>query len=99
MLCAFNGGDRAEVPLVPPDEVRRHREVEERWKLEFEAASKDRDGWIKEMRKSHGADARQAKIDNLKISAEEKALLKNKYHEPAGQRIGKEVFERAKGGG
>ena len=32
MLCAFNGGDRAEVPLAPLEEVRRYREAEAKWK-------------------------------------------------------------------
>ena len=31
MLCAFNGGDRAVVPLVPPDQARAYREAEARW--------------------------------------------------------------------
>src|SRR5213075_3061448 len=40
LLSAFNGGDRAEVPLVPLAEVQLWREAEERWKQEFETARK-----------------------------------------------------------
>ncbi len=43
MLRAFNGGDRAEVPLVPLEEARRHREAEAKWGEEFGAAKKAAD--------------------------------------------------------
>ena len=43
MLRAFNGGDRAEVPLVPLEEARRHREAEARWGEELGAAKKAAD--------------------------------------------------------
>src|SRR4051812_38455436 len=75
--CAFNGGDRAEVPLVPLDEVRRYREADAKWKIEFDSAKKRLDGWFKEARKPHEIAARHGKIDALKITEDEKALLKN----------------------
>src|SRR5437867_1479742 len=77
LLSAFNGGDRAQVPLAPLEEVRRHREAEAKWKEEFETAKKRFDDWLKEARKPHETAARQAKIDALKVSDEEKTLLKN----------------------
>ena len=77
MLCAFNGGDRAEVPLAPIEEVRRYREAEAQWKTEFDAAKRRRDDWLKEARKPHETAALHAKIDRLKVSTEEKTLLKN----------------------
>ncbi len=40
MLSAFNGGDRAQVPLVPMEEVRRHREREDQWRKDLELAKK-----------------------------------------------------------
>lgn len=43
MLCAFNGGDRAQVPLAPLEEVRRQRETEAKWKGEMDAAKKKSD--------------------------------------------------------
>src|SRR5204863_5248301 len=48
ILCAFNAGDRAEVPLAPLAEVRRYRDAEAKWKGEFEPAKKRLDDWIKE---------------------------------------------------
>jgi len=76
LLCAFNGGDRAEVPLVRLEEARRYREAEAGWKTEFETAKKRLDDWVKEQRKEHENAARNSKIDTLKIGDEEKALLK-----------------------
>jgi hypothetical protein len=72
---AFNGGDRAEVPLAPLEEVRRYREADAKWKGEFDTIKKRLDDWEKEARKRHETAARHAKIDALKISDEEKALL------------------------
>jgi hypothetical protein len=77
MLSAFNGGDRAEVPLVPLEEVRRHRDVEAKWKGEFDAAKKRLDDWQKEAQRPHATAVRNAKIDALKISDDEKTLLKS----------------------
>ena len=77
MLCAFNGGDRAEVPLVPLDEARIHREAEAKWKGELATAKKPLDDRLKAARNTHGPAAEHAKIDALPISGSEKALLKN----------------------
>ena len=77
MLSAFNGGDRAQVPLAPLEDVRRHREVEAKWKEEFDTARKGLDDWLNEARKPHETAARHAKVDALKISDDEKTLLKN----------------------
>jgi len=77
ILCAFNGGDRAEVPLAPLEKVRRYREAAGKWKGEFDTAKKHLDDWLKEAKKPHETAARHAKIDALKISDDEKALLKN----------------------
>jgi len=77
MLCAFNGGDRAEVPLAPIDEVRRYREADAKWKVEFDSTKKRLDEWLKQTRKLYETAARRAKIDALKAIDDEKALLKN----------------------
>ena len=73
MLSVFNSGDRAEVPLIPLEEARRYREVEGKWKAEFDSAKKHLNDWLKEAEKPHEAAVRQTKIDALKISDEEKA--------------------------
>ena len=75
--CAFNGGDRAEVPLAPLEEARRYREAETKWKAEFDPAKQRLDDLLKQIRKALEPAVRHAKIDALKISDEEKALLKN----------------------
>src|SRR5258706_2165501 len=58
--CAFNGGDRAEVPLAPVEEARRYREAEAKWKSEFDAATNRFDDLVKEARKLHETAARHA---------------------------------------
>jgi hypothetical protein len=89
LLCAFNGGDRAEVPLVPLEQVRPHREAESAWKREFETAKARMDSWLKEARKPHQTAVRQAKVDALKVSDEEKALLKNDADSPRAKELEK----------
>ncbi|HXI51604.1 MAG TPA: DUF1549 and DUF1553 domain-containing protein [Candidatus Saccharimonadales bacterium] len=95
LLSAFNGGDRAEVPLVPLAKVQLWREAEARWKQEFETARKRWDDWAKETLEHHEPAARQAKIDGLKASEAEKDLLKNQPESQAArdlaQRFAKEL--------
>jgi hypothetical protein len=75
--CAFNGGDRAEAPLAPLEEAQRYREAEMKWKAEHDVAKQRLDDWLKEIRKSHEPAARNAKVEALNISDDEKTLLKN----------------------
>jgi hypothetical protein len=89
MMSAFNGGDRAEAPLAPAEEVKRYKEAEAKWKGEFDAAKKRLDDWLKEAKKPREAAVRQAKIDALKIGEDQKGVLKN---DPEG----KEAKELAK---
>jgi mono/diheme cytochrome c family protein len=96
ILCAFNGGDRAQIPLAPLDEVRRHREADERWKSEFETVRKRRETSIKDIRKSHEEATRHAKVDMLKISDEEKALLKAETASPAAKELEKKFSKELK---
>src|SRR5205823_2522143 len=77
MLCAFNGGDRAEVPLTTFEEARRYREAQAKWTGELELAKKRLEQYSAEMRRNHEAAARDAKIDALKAGDEERALLKS----------------------
>lgn len=77
MLCAFNGGDRAEVPLATLDAIRRYRDANGEWKKQFDSAKTPLDDLLRGARKAHETEARQAKIDGLKISDGEKTLLKN----------------------
>jgi hypothetical protein len=96
MLCAFNGGDRAEVPLVPLEEVRRYREAEARWRGEFDPAKKQLEDWLKRATKPHEKAARQAKVDALKISDDEKTLLKNDPDNPQAKELAKKFSKELK---
>ncbi len=96
MLNAFNGGDRAQVPLAPLEEVRRHRETETKWKQEFDAAKKALDEWIRQARKPHETAAQDAKIDALKIKDDERALLKNDPNSSKAQELAKRFSKELK---
>lgn len=76
--CAFNGGDRAEVPLAPLEEAQRYRQSKAQWQEEFDGAKKQRGNSLSEIKKRREAAVRRAKIDALKISDEQKTLLKEK---------------------
>ena len=62
MLSAFNGGDRAQVPLAPLEAALRYRDAEMKWKGEFDPAKKRLEEWIKEARKPHETAVRHAKV-------------------------------------
>jgi hypothetical protein len=93
---AFNGGDRAEVPLAPLEEVRRQREAEAKWMVEFNAAKKRFEDYVKDARKAHETEARQAKVDALKASNEEKALLKNNPEAKEARELAKKFSKELK---
>ena len=94
--CAFNGGDRAQVPLAPLEEVRRQREVEATWQGELDSAKQRLDGWLKEAAKPHETAARHARVDALKISDDEKALLKYDPDNPQAMELAKKFSKELK---
>lgn len=96
IMCAFNGGDRAQVPLAPLDQARRYREAEAKWKAEFDAAKKPLDEQLDGIRKAHKASARIAKIDTLKISDEEKALLRNNPDDKRAKELAEQFSKELK---
>jgi hypothetical protein len=96
LLCAFNGGDRAEAPLVSLEEARQHREAEAKWKQEFDGRKKHLEDWLKEVRKPHANEVRNAKIDALKISDDEKALLKNDPENAKAKEVAKKFSKELK---
>jgi hypothetical protein len=98
MLSAFNGGDRAQVPFVPLEEALRYRDAETKWKGEFEPAKKRLDDWIKEARKPHETAVRHAKVDALKVSDDEKALLKIDPDNAQAKELAKKIFEGTESG-
>ncbi|MGI8602590.1 MAG: DUF1549 and DUF1553 domain-containing protein [Verrucomicrobiales bacterium] len=76
LLSVFNSGNRAEVPLAPPDRVRSHRESTARWKAESDAAKLGLEECLKALRQRHKSVALHRKIDSLKITEHDKTLLK-----------------------
>ncbi len=96
LLSAFNGGDRSETPLVPMDEAQRHREAEAKWNKEIEASKKQLNDWLKKARKTHELTIRNGRIDNLKISDEEKVFLKNKPEENPARELAKKFSKELK---
>ena len=96
MLSAFNGGDRAEVPLAPLEKVKRHREMEKRWKGGFDLATKGMDELRKEVKERYESAARHARIDSLKITSEEKVLLKNSPDTSEAKELAKKLSKELK---
>ena len=96
ILCAFNAGDRAEVPLAPLADVGRHRNAEAKWNGEFDVAKKRLDDWLAQARKPHEIQAHDAKIDALKVSEEEKALLKNNHEDERAKELAKKFSKELK---
>ena len=96
LQSAFNGGDRAEVPLAPLEEVRRYREAHGKWKKEFDSVKKRFDEFVDKARKSHEKAARHAKIDALKISDEEKTLLKENADSKDAKALAKKFSKELK---
>ncbi len=96
LLGAFNGGDRAEVPLGRLEEVRRHRELEVKWKKESETAKKRLNDCLKEVKKPYETAVWHAKIEALQISDNEKALLKNHPDSEESKLLGRKFSKELK---
>jgi len=96
MLKAFNGGDRAQVPLAPLAETRRYRTAQTNWQAEFETATNRLDQWVTKTTKPHQSAARRAKIDALKIKEKEKAILNDEPDSKAGKELAKKFSKELK---
>jgi hypothetical protein len=64
LLCAFNSGDRAELPLLPWEQSRHQRKMEAEWKAELDAATQRWDHVLKQTDKSE-LKARQKEKDEV----------------------------------
>lgn len=95
IMCAFNAGDRGEAPLAPPAEIRAHREKEAQWKKEFEPIEK-RWNAAQKAKKERETKLRNAAIDKLEITAEEKTLLKNKSDDSKAKELAKKWADALK---
>jgi Protein of unknown function (DUF1553)/Protein of unknown function (DUF1549)/Planctomycete cytochrome C len=87
LMRVFNSGDRAEVPLAPPAEVKAHKAALAAWQTESDAAAKERDDWLKEARKPVADKLRADKIAKLKLGDDEKKLLLEKRDDPAAKKL------------
>ena len=78
LMRVFNSGDRAEVPLGSPAEVKAQRAAMAKWQPEFDAAVNERDTWLKKASAPLVEPVRTAKIAKLPLSDAEKQLLREK---------------------
>ncbi len=89
MMCAFNSGDRTDVPLAAPALVKQRRDDVDTWQEELKAAQKKKDDWLKNLRQPIPI-ARQVlaqKVMNLVISSKEKNLLLDRPDDPAAEKL------------
>ncbi len=87
LMRIFNSGDRAEVPLASPAEVKARAMPMAAWKKESDAAVKERDEWLKEARKPIADKLRADRIAKLKITDDEKELLTEKRDDTAAKKL------------
>ncbi|MFN3652692.1 MAG: PSD1 and planctomycete cytochrome C domain-containing protein [Armatimonadota bacterium] len=94
LQAAFNGGDRAEVPLLPREELARRREAERAWNDRLKGARQELEGWRAEKLKPLEARVRKAKIDALPIDDPDKALLLRDPESPRAKELAKQQARR-----
>ena len=83
----FTSGDRAEVPLVSPEEAEQHRREVADWQTSYDEAVKERDQWLKEARKPVEERLRRERITSLEISDNEKQMLLESSREPSVKKL------------
>ena len=95
LMRVFNGGDRADVPLASPKVVTKHKETFASWKKEHDQALRDREAWLKKAKQPIESRLREERIQTLKLSEEEKRLLredpKNSESKKLAKRFEKEL--------
>ena len=96
LMRVFNGGDRAEVPLVSPQVAASHKEAMAVWKQGYDQAVQDRKAWLEELKPSVEFEVRAERIDGLEISDEEKRLLKMSPEDPAAKKLAKRFSKELK---
>lgn len=87
LMRIFNSGDRGEVPLASPAEVKTYRASVADWKSRSDAASKRRADWLKEIKGSLAGRVRAAKIAKLSVSNDDKAMLRDKPADPKAKAL------------
>jgi len=87
MMCAFNSGDRTDVPLAAPALVKARRDETDLWNKELNAAKKMRDDWLNSARQPVARQLLAEKVARLSISDDEKNLLLDKSDDPAAKKL------------
>jgi hypothetical protein len=87
LMRIFNSGDRTEVPLASPAELKTHRQAMAEWQVEFDSMVKERDGWLKKASEPFAAQVRAAKIAKLPLTDDEKRLLQGKPEDPKAKKL------------
>ena len=87
LMRIFNSGDRTEVPLASPAEVKTHATEMAAWKKESDAALKERNEWLKEARQPIADQLRADRIAKLKITDDERQLLLEKRDDAAAKKL------------
>ncbi len=87
LMRIFNSGDRTEVPLTPPAEVKARATAMAAWKKESDAAVKERDEWLKQARQPAADKLRADRITKLKITDDEKNILLEKRDDAAAKKL------------
>jgi len=87
MMCAFNSGDRVDVPLASPAVVKDRRDATDAWQKQMNAAQKKRDEWLKTARQPIARQVLAEKVAKLQISDDEKKLLLDNSDDPAAKKL------------
>ncbi|MDA0811447.1 MAG: DUF1549 domain-containing protein, partial [Verrucomicrobia bacterium] len=87
LMRIFNSGDRKEVPLASPSEIKAQRAATATWQAEREAAVKQRDEWMNHARPPLEDKVRAAKIEQLTASDAEKQLLRGNPEDPGAKTL------------
>src|SRR5262245_2094131 len=89
--CAFTTTSRADVLLAPRDEAARYRAQEADWNQHFKAADTKLKDWLAAEQKPHTTALRNAKIDALTISDDDKKILKVSPDSEMGKKLAKQL--------
>ncbi len=82
MMCAFNGGDRTDVPLASLTEVTEYRRANEVWQHEYDALIANRDTWLRQAGKPFTRPVLEKRVAKFPISDEEKNLILDQAADP-----------------
>lgn len=83
----FNGGDRAEVPIVSPELVATHKEARAAWQRDYDRSMSERESWLREGREQVEALLRDQRIGRLAIDDKEKQLLLESSTDPQAKKL------------